>query len=313
MRCGVNFSGIFTRCFAGAAVISFLVSGCGDAQKSDGVLEVSAGLPPVAFLASRIGGEAATVSTMLPEGRSPHDYSPAPRDVQRAARSRIFLTTGMSFEKTLCRPLDGSRTTVCDATDGIKRIPMELACGHGHDHDHAGHHDHGHGHDALDPHVWLDSENLCRMAENICKAFCAADPRNAELYRANCAKLVGEIRSRHRQMAAQLAPYKGRCFYVYHPAFGYFARMFDLRQEAVELDGREISPARLAGLIRQAKQDRVAVIFVQPQFSPSAMRALKRELKVEIKTADPLRRDVLKNMQELASELEKAFAEYDSK
>ena len=303
----------FFRCVAGVAAVLCLISGCGKARKASGRLEAAAGLPPVAFLAERVGGAAVAVSSMLPEGRSPHDYSPAPRDVLNASRSRIFLTTGMNFEKALCRPLDSSRTTVCDVTQGVRRIPAELACGHdhGHDHDHAGHHDHDHG--ALDPHVWLDCDNLCRMADNICRAFCAADPDNAGLYRANTLKLTGEIRLQHRLMAAQLAPFKGRCFYVYHPAFGYFARMFGLRQEAVELDGREVTPAHLADLIGRARRDRVAVIFVQPQFNPSAMRALQRELKVEVKTADPLRKDVLKNMQELVSELRMAFAEYDSK
>ena len=299
-------SKIFFRFAVGAVVVLSLISGCGKKPKAEGPLAVAAGLPPVAFLASRIGGEAVAVSTMLPEGRSPHDYSPAPRDVLNASQSRIFLTTGMNFENTLCRPLDRARTTVCDVTQGVKRIPMAA----GHDHDH---HGHDHDHDALDPHVWLDSENLCRMADNICKAFCAADPDNDSLYRANCLKLVGEIRLQTRLLAAQLAPYRGRCFYVYHPAFGYFANMFGLRQEAVELDGREVTPAHLAELIRRAKRDRVAVIFVQPQFNPSAMKALQRELRVEVKTADPLRRDVLKNMQELVSELRMAFAEYDSK
>ena len=296
MRWTVDFSGIFARCCAGAVVVSFLISGCGEAP----------GLPPVAFLAARIGGEAATVSTMLPDGRSPHDYSPAPRDVQSAARSRVFLTTGMNFEKALCRPLDSARTTVCDVTEGVRRIP--LAPGHAHDH-----HGHDHDHGAFDPHVWLDCDNLVVMANNICKAFCAADPARADLYRANCVKLVGEIRLQHRLLAAQLAPFRGRCFYVYHPAFGYFADMFGLRQEAVELDGREVTPARLAELTRRAKSDRVGVIFVQPQFNPSAMRALQRQLRVEVKTADPLRRDVLKNLQKLVSELRMAFAEYDSK
>ena len=299
-------SKIFFRFAVGAVVVLSLISGCGKKPKAEGPLAVAAGLPPVAFLASRIGGEAVAVSTMLPEGRSPHDYSPAPRDVLNASQSRIFLTTGMNFENTLCRPLDRARTTVCDVTQGVKRIPMAA----GHDHDH---HGHDHDHDALDPHVWLDSENLCRMADNICKAFCAADPDNDSLYRANCLKLVGEIRLQTRLLAAQLAPYRGRCFYVYHPAFGYFANMFGLRQEAVELDGREVTPAHLAELIRRAKRDRVAVIFVQPQFNPSAMKALQRELRGEVKTADPLRRDVLKNMQELVSELRMAFAEYDSK
>ena len=298
---------VFFRCAAVAVGVLFLVSGCGRKPKAAGPLEVAAGLPPVAFLASRVGGEAIAVSTMLPDGRSPHDYSPAPHDVLNASRSRIFLSTGMNFEKTLCRPLDGTRTTVCDVTSGVRRIPMAP----GHDHDHDGHD--RHDHDALDPHVWLDCENLCIMANNICKAFCAADPDHAALYRANTLKLVGEIRLQHRLLAAQLAPYRGRCFYVYHPAFGYFANMFGLRQEAVELDGREVTPAHLSQLIRRARQDRVAVIFVQPQFNPSAMRALQRELRVEVKTADPLRRDVLKNLQGLVSELRTAFAEYDSK
>ena len=302
----MNMSKVLFRCAASIVVISSLISGCGTKPKAEGPLEVAAGLPPVAFLAARVGGEAVVVNSMLPEGRSPHDYSPAPHDVLNASRSRIFLTTGMNFEKTLCRPLDSARTTVCDVTQGIRRIPM--AAGE-HGHDHADHHDH----DALDPHVWLDCENLCLMADNICKAFCAADPDHDALYRANCMKLVGEIRIQHRLLAAQLAPFRGRCFYVYHPAFGYFAKMFGLRQEAVELDGREVTPAHLSDLIRRAKRDRVAVIFVQPQFNPSAMQALQRQLRVEVKTADPLRRDVLKNMQELVSELRMAFAEYDSK
>ena len=302
----MKLSKVFLRCAACVVVILSLVSGCGKKPKAEGPLQVAAGLPPVAFLASRVGGEAVAVSTMLPEGRSPHDYSPAPHDVLNASRSRIFLTTGMNFEKTLCRPLDGAKTTVCDVTEGVKRIPMASG---GHGHDHAD----GHDHDALDPHVWLDFDNLCVMANNICKAFCIADPDNDALYRANAIKLIGEIRIQRQLLAAQLAQFRGRCFYVYHPAFGYFANMFGLRQEAVELDGREVTPARLSALIQQARRDRVAVIFVQPQFNPSAMQALRRQLKVEVKTADPLRRDVLKNMQELVSELRMAFAEYDSK
>ena len=303
----MNSPNVFLRIVVGSVIVCTLLSGCGKAKKLEGKLTVTAGLPPVAFLAERIGGEAAEVNSMLPEGRSPHDYSPAPRDVLNASRSMIFLSSGMAFEKALCRPLDPARTTVCDITAGVRRIPMKLD----HDHDH----DHGHDHasDGADPHVWLDCENLCRMADNICKAFCAADPANADLYRANCLQLVGEIRMQHRLLAAQLAPFKGRCFYVYHPAFGYFADMFGLRQEAVELDGREVTPAHLSELIRRARRDRVAVLFVQPQFNPSAMRALQRELKVEVKTADPLRRNVLKNLQELVSELRMAFAEYDSK
>ena len=69
----MDISSIFTRCLAGAVVVLSLVSGCGENEKPQGPLEVAAGLPPVAFLAERIGGETVSGSTMLPEGRSPHD------------------------------------------------------------------------------------------------------------------------------------------------------------------------------------------------------------------------------------------------
>ena len=189
---------------------------------------------------------------------------------------------------------------------------MEISCDH--DHDHHDHHHHGEeAEDALDPHIWLNVENACRMAENIRDEFRRADPAHAEVYRKNCAALLEELGECEKRLKTEMAPYRGRRFYVYHPAFGYFANMFGLRQEAVELDGREVTPAHLAELTRRAKSDRVGVIFVQPQFNPSAMRALQRQLRVEVKTADPLRRDVLKNIQELVSELRMAFAEYDSK
>ena len=146
------------------------------------------------------------------------------------------------------------------------------------------------------------------MAENIRDEFCAADPAHAELYRENCSRLTSELRELGTRLRAKMRPYAGRRFYVYHPAFGYFAKMLDLRQEAVELGGREVTPARMAEIVRRARQDKVRTIFVQPQFSPSSTRALERELGVTAVPADPLRDDLEKNFAYLAEALEQGFA-----
>ncbi len=300
------------------------VSGCGESSPAGGSqLSVAAGMPPVAYLAKRIGGDAVRVATMLPEGRNPHDYSPGPREVRDAAASRLFLSVGMRFESALTRPLRQGRTRVVDVARGIVKLPMRVSGedaerdhhhAEHHDHHHAEHHDHHDHHDhccdegdGLDPHVWLDADNACRMAENICEEFCVADSERAALYRKNCARLTGELRELGARLKAEMRPYAGRRFYVYHPAFGYFANMLGLRQEAVELGGREVTPARMAEVVRRARTDKVRTIFVQPQFSPSSTRALERELGVTAVPADPLREDLVKNFSYLAEALKKGF------
>ena len=204
------------------------------------------------------------------------------------------------MEKTLRQ----GGTRIVDVSRGIKRIPMEVSCDHDHDHDHGRDH---HDDDALDPHVWLNVENACRMAETIRDELCKTDPKHADLYKENCRKLIEELRECEAKLKADMAPYKGRCFYVYHPAFGYYAKMLDLRQEAFELGGREITAARLPEVLRRAKADNVHTVFTQPQFNPASIRALEREHGIKVVPADPLREDLLKNFFDLGQALKAGF------
>ena len=294
-------SGAFVMALAVSGLLS-VSTGCGR-RASFGKLRVAAGLPPVAYLVKRVGGDAVEVRTMLMAGRSPHDYSPGMREMRGAASSRLFFTTGMNFEKKFEPTFERDGIRIVNVSQGIERIPMEVSCDHrDHDHDH-----HDHHHDALDPHVWLNAENACRMAETIRDALIEADPGHAELYRKNCRELVRELRACEAELKRDMAPYKGRCFYVYHPAFGYYAKMLGLRQEGFELDGREITPARLPEVLRRAKAHKVRTVFVQPQFNPASVRALEQEHGVRVIPADPLCEDLIANFRALGRALKAGF------
>ena len=283
------------------AALGLSTSTAGCVRRSNsGKLKIAAGLPPVAYLAQRVGGDAVEVKTMLMEGRSPHDYSPNASEMREAAFCRLFLTTGMSFEKKLERSLQEGGTRIVDVSRGIERIPMEDSCGHDHDHDH--------DHDGFDPHVWLNAENACRMAENIRDELCSADPRHADLYRRNCEALLKELRECEKRLKADMVPYRGRCFYVQHPAFGYYAKMLGLRQVAMADSGRDLTPDTLNKFTRRVKDDRCSIVFTQPQFNPASARALK-ERGLKVVEADPLRCDLIKNFHDLGRELKASFAE----
>lgn len=277
-----------------------------------GKLPVTAGLPPVAYLAAAVGGERVNVESMLPEGRTPHDFTPRTQTVRQAARTKIFFTTGQTFERKIAGFLsDGTR--VCDVTAGIRRIPFTAGEEKDHDHGNRRHHHHddgshcaGHG-DEDDPHVWLSAKNASVMADNIASALAAADPNGAEAYRRNCAALKRELDRLDRDIRRDLAPFAGRTFFVYHPAFGYFAADYGLRQRAVELNGREAGAAQLAAIIREAREARASTVFVQKQFNPRTAKALADRIGGTVAELDPLAYDLPANLRRTADALRRGF------
>ena len=52
---------------------------------------------------------------------------------------------------------------------------------------------------------------------------------------------------------------------VYHPAWGYFARRYDLEQIPVEEEGKEPTAKGIQHLIDQAKRHNTKVVFASPQ------------------------------------------------
>lgn len=337
---------------------ALIFSGCGKepTSVSGGRMSVCSGLPPVAFLVAAIGGERVESRSILSEGRSPHDFSPGPREIRGIVSSKLFFTTGMEFEHTLVRVLDPERTRVVDATAGVERIPFDNAgsneflehhgefsthgCGsaesphagefcasdhdHSSDHDHASEHDHesahicdssekDSAHGSSDPHVWLSAHNAIIMAENIAKALTEADPAGGTLYAANLDALKRKLWESGEYAKRSLAPYAGREFYVYHPAFGYYAKMVDLRQEAIELGGREATPKRLSEIIKRALANHVKVVFVQPGFNPNSARALGEAIGGKVAQLDALAADIPANFRAMTDALLEGFASEERK
>jgi len=93
---------------------------------------------------------------------------------------------------------------------------------------------------------------------------------------------------------------KRRRFMVFHPAWGYFACDYGLEQIPVEVEGKEPSAKALADLIKRAKQDGIKVIFVQAQFSTKNAETVARAIGGRIVQIDPLTKDYLKNMRQIA-------------
>ena len=160
----------------------------------------------------------------------------------------------------------------------------------------------------MDPHVWLSPPEIKIQARNIARALREADPEREEAYEANLEDFLREVDEVHDRLREALAPYRGRTFYVYHPAFGYFARSYGLEQKAVETGGRGPTGRELLSLIEQAREENVRVIFVQPQFRSDSAETIADAINGVVISLDPLAEDVLSNLLDIGDRVGRALS-----
>ncbi|MBU0640188.1 MAG: zinc ABC transporter substrate-binding protein [Planctomycetes bacterium] len=263
-------------------------------------------IQPQAYFVERIGGKRVHVEVLVGPGQSPATYEPTPRQMAGLTDADVFFRIGVPFEQTLLRKIE----TLCpdlnirDTSAGIERRPIEGApCehdGHEHEHEHSG---------LPDPHIWLAPKLAKVLANNICAELCRLDADQAGEYRRNCAALLAELDQLDAELTKTLEPLKGREFFVFHPAYGYFGAAYGLRQVPVQIAGREPSAKELAQLIDRAKKAGVKVIFVQPQFSQRNAKAIAAAIGGAVVPLDPLARDYVQNLRDMARKIAAALAE----
>jgi zinc transport system substrate-binding protein len=266
-------------------------------------LQVVVSILPQKWLTEQVGGDKVAVRVLLDKGQEPHGMEPTPEQVTALFRARLYFAVGLEFEHGLLAKVEQaeSKVRIVDTVAGIKKISMTEH----HDHDDHDGHDHEHG--GLDPHVWLDPQNLQKMAAVMADALAKADPTNAPVYQENLQVVSNKLTALHEAISSKLAPFKGQSFLVFHPAFGYFAHAYGLHQDAVEIEGKSPAPRQLYELIAKAKREKVKVIFVQPQFDRKNAETIAQAIGGKVAALDPLAENVPENLRLMAEEISSAL------
>ena len=292
--------------FAFALLVSFalLLSGCVSQPAAGGErMGVVASILPQKQIAERIGGSHVEVVVMVPPGASPHSYEPTPQQMAKVANSKVYFMvgSGVEFERAWMGKVlqTNPQLQVVNGSENIKLMEMQA---HGHEEEEVGHEEEG-----MDPHVWTSITNTKEMAKSLHAALAGSDPANAQEYKANLDAYLSELDALDRETKASLAGAGSREFIVFHPAWGYFARDYNLEQIAMEDAGKEPTPQSLAGLVQKAKEHGIKVVFVSPQFSTQSADALANEIGGSVVAIDPLAEDYIGNMQNVVEGFKNAL------
>lgn len=285
-------------------MLCVLASACGAPDRADtpdgSHPRVFVSIPPQKFLVERIAGDLLSVDVLLPPGQSPATYEPTPKQMSRLSRSSALFRIGVPFEDRLMKKITDSMPSlpVVDTRKGIKLRKMTGSSDHG---------DHTHGPGTPDPHCWLDPRLAMIQARTIHDSLVQILPGSAGELRAGLDRLTTDLQEADRRLALALEPLRGRSIFVFHPAYGYLADAYGLRQVAVEIEGKEPSAKQLADLIEGAKRDRVRVIFHQPQFAHGSVETVAREIGGTAVELDPLAEDYLANLDRMAADITAAL------
>lgn len=277
--------------------------------KTKDKITVFVSIEPIAYFVKRVAGPLVNVDVLVGPGQEPHTFEPTPKLVTKLASAQALFKIGFPFEEELVKKAGSTfgNLKIVDLQQGIKLRKMsEAEEDHECDSDSA---THGHSHEAgsLDPHTWLDPVLAKIQARTIATSLIELDPDHRAIYEENLKKFETDLDELNSQLKASLAPARGKSFFVFHPAFGYFGDEYGLKQVSVEMEGKEPTARQLSRLIEEAKAQGVKVIFAEPQFPRKIARTLAESIGGAVVLIDDLAPDYLNNLKEVAMSVESAL------
>jgi zinc transport system substrate-binding protein len=279
-------------------------------------LDITVSILPQKYFVEKIGGlqqsrsrrDRLSVNVMVQPGAQPATYEPKPQQLKALSQAEAYISIGVPFEKAWMDKIKAAnpQMLIIDSTKNIQKREMSAHYHHGEEKHHEPHSDHE---ATLDPHIWLSPQLVKVQAENIYQGLVQLDPTQKEEYKKNLEQFKAEIDQLDQTIKQNLAGIKNRKFIVFHPAWGYFARDYNLEQVPIEVGGQEPSAAELAQLIQEAKEEDIKVVFAQPEFSTKSATTIAQEIGGEVLLITPLTLDwsdnLLKISQTFAEVLQK--------
>ncbi|CBG88652.1 zinc ABC transporter substrate-binding protein ZnuA [Citrobacter rodentium] len=258
---------------------------------------VVASLKPVGFIASAIADGVTETQVLLPDGASEHDYSLRPSDVKRLQGADLVVWIGPEMEAFMEKPaskIADARLVTIAELDAVKPLLIKGADDdedeHDHDHAHAEKGDAHHHHGDYNMHLWLSPEIARLTAVAIHQKLVELMPQSRAKLDANLKDFEAHLAATDKQVGNELAPLKGKGYFVFHDAYGYYEKHYGLTSLGHFTVNPEIQPGaqRLHEIRTQLVEQKATCVFAEPQFRPAVVEAVARGTSVRMGTLDPL-------------------------
>jgi len=277
-----------------SGVLGYLALRNSSPNSSNGKIGVVVSIGPEMEWANAVGGDKVDVTLMVPANADPHTYEPLPNQLTQVSNAKIYVEIGspLEFETNY---MDKIRATnpnmlIVNASQGIQLIPNSAE----------------NETDTMDPHDWVDPKNAKIMVNNIYNGLVQVDPADKDYFQKNREQYLHQLDELDRNTTDLLKGKQETDILVYHPAFGYYAKDYNLNQVGAMINDEEPSPQRIAMMVNVAKQNNITVVYSEPQYDPKFMQSIASQVGAQVLTVNDLDEHYLQNMKNIAIAFSKA-------
>jgi zinc transport system substrate-binding protein len=245
-----------------------LLAGCGGSAGGTGT-QVVAAFYPLEYVAQRVAGDHAEVSSLATPGAEPHDLELTIAQTAAVADADVLVvSTGFqpAVDDTVAQHAQGRVVDAAEVAD------LTTPSGE------------------QDPHFWLDPTRLARVAADVERSLAAVDPQHAADFAANLRALKQDLATLDHEFETGLSDCARSTVVVSHDAFGYLADRYGLDVQAINglTPDAEPSPAHLRELSDLIEARGITTVFTETLASPAMAQTLAGDLGLRTAVLDPV-------------------------
>lgn len=256
-------------------------------------IDVAVSIGPEVEFVKAVGGDKVNVILMVPSGSDPHTYEPLPSQLTKISNAKMYAEVGtpVEFETNYMSKIKSINPNmlVVNCSKGVTLISNTAE----------------NESDEADPHIWTDPKNAEIMVDNIYKGLVQIDPANKDYYQKNRDQYLQKLEELDKNITKTFKEKNTSIILVFHPAFGYYAKQYNLTQVAAMINDEEPSPQRIAMMVDTARKNNITVVFTEPQYSPKYMQSVASQIDGRVVFVNDLDENYLQNMENVT----KAFSE----
>ena len=280
------------------------------ATETTGVIST---IQPINSIVSAVIGNTGKSITIIPSEQSPHDFKLKPSDVKVLQNGNIIFYVSNHLESSITKVFKNLPKNIklinLMEESGVNHLAIrdndawERHDHHGHD-DHDVHDKHGKKHDDHDDHekeddvhIWLSPDNAIKIVQKVNKVLSLYFPENSKIYNDNTTKFIDKIRNLKMELVKELSPIKNKPYIVFHDAYQYFEKTFELNAVgSVALEGDIASSPKQISIIKdKIVKSKASCVFQEPQFDSKLVKIVVEGTDAKIGTIDPLGVNISEN------------------
>jgi zinc transport system substrate-binding protein len=231
-------------------------------------------------IVTHLAKNSVNVVNILPFGVDAHSFEPTPKLMASLEKSNLIFYSGAGLE-----PWIGGFVFKGKAINMSNFVTLRKLS-HPHDHHHSGttHKNN------LDPHYWLDIQNMEKATKIVCKELIALNVKEKDFYEKNRDKYIKMLENLDTLYKNGLQSCKKDVIITNHNAFSYLAARYGFHVEAVSGLAPEAQPnaKKIAKLMEDIKKDGLKTIFFESFVSDRVIKTIAKDTSVSVDTLQPL-------------------------